>query len=82
VDASSILGRNGGAAKRFARRLITSGQATFVASDAHDPTGYSKWFSGAYKKVVKWVGSREADDLFRNNAKVIIEKAESVYKMS
>lgn len=76
VDASSILGRNGWAAKRFARRIITSGQAAFVASDAHDPAAYSKWFVNAYKKVVKWVGSRKADDLFRNNARVIFEKAQ------
>ena len=80
VDASSILGRNGGAAKRFARRIIASGQAAFVASDAHDPAGYSKWFVNAYKKVVKWVGSRKADGLFRNNARVLIEKAKPVHE--
>jgi len=80
IDASSVIGRNGRAAKRFARRIITSGQASFVASDAHDPTGYSNWFAGAYKKVVKWVGSRKADDLFGNNAAAIIESVTPVRK--
>ena len=74
VDASSILGRNGGASKRFAKKLIISGQASFVASDAHTPDGFSNWFINAYKKVEKWVGSLKADDLFRNNAAVIFEQ--------
>lgn len=68
IDAASITGVNGGRAKRFARKLIKKGKASFVASDAHRPYGYSVWYTKAYKKVVKWVGQDKADDLFRNNA--------------
>jgi|LSQX01.2.fsa_nt_gb protein-tyrosine phosphatase len=68
IDAASIIGINGRRAKRFARKLIKKGKASFVASDAHRPAGYSVWYAKAYKKVVKWVGKGKADDLFRNNA--------------
>ncbi len=80
VDASSIIGRNGGAAKRFAKKIIISGQASFVASDAHNPDGYSSWFVNAYKKVEKWVGSQKANDLLRNNAAAIFEQSHSKRK--
>ena len=68
IDASSIIGVNGGRARRFAKKLIKKGRASFVASDAHRPSGYSVWYTKAYKKVVKWVGQSRADALFCNNA--------------
>ncbi len=71
VDAASIIGVNGARAKRFARKLIKMNVASFVASDAHNPEGYSKWYCEAYKRVVKWLGTIEADDLFNNNAERI-----------
>jgi len=77
VDASSILGHNGRAAKKFARKLIASGLAEFVASDAHNPRGFSDCFENAYKKVVKWVGCNIADNLFRNNAEKIFREAQA-----
>ena len=76
IDAASITGVNGGRAKRFARRLIKKGKASFVASDAHEPGGYSVWYTKAYEKVVKWVGQSKADDLFRNNAAEIFNIAD------
>lgn len=68
IDAASIIGVNGGRAKRFARKLIKKDKATFVSSDAHSPGGYSVWYRKAYKKAAKWAGQDKADDLFRNNA--------------
>ncbi len=68
VDAGSIIGANGRGAKRFAKRIITSGKASFVASDAHDLAGYSKWYVKAYRKVKKWIGTQKADKLFVHNA--------------
>lgn len=72
VDAASIIGANGRGAKRFAKRIITSGKAAFVASDAHDPVGYSKWYVKAYKKVQKWIGRQKADELFIHNAEELL----------
>lgn len=72
VDAASIIGANGRGAKRFAKRIITSGKAAFVASDAHDPIGYSNWYVKAYKKVKKWIGTRKADELFIHNAEELL----------
>ncbi|HEX2946630.1 MAG TPA: CpsB/CapC family capsule biosynthesis tyrosine phosphatase [Clostridia bacterium] len=72
VDAASIIGVNGRGAKRFVKRIITSGNATYVASDAHDPSGYSKWYVKAYKKVQKWIGKQKSDELFMNNAAELV----------
>jgi len=73
IDAASIIGAHGWRAKRFARKVIKSGKAAFVASDAHDPEGYSRYYVGAYKKVQKWAGKQTADELFDINARRIIE---------
>lgn len=64
VDAASIIGVNGSKAKRFARKIITKGYVSFIASDAHNPEGYSKWYATAFKKVQKWIGKQEAEKLF------------------
>jgi protein-tyrosine phosphatase len=64
VDAASIIGVNGRKAKRFAKKIITKGYVSFIASDAHNPEGYSKWYTKAYKKVQKWIGKQKAERLF------------------
>ncbi|MGI6776613.1 MAG: tyrosine-protein phosphatase [Acetivibrionales bacterium] len=73
VDSSSIVGFNGRKVKRMAKRIIVSGHAHFVASDAHDIRGYSDWYCKAFKKVKNWVGEKACFDLFHNNAASIIE---------
>ncbi len=67
VDASSLLGVNGRKAKRFARKIITKGYVSYIASDAHHPEGYSTWYTSALKKVQKWIGREKAERLFDNN---------------
>lgn len=75
IDAASILGNSGGIAKRFAKKLIKTRKAMFIASDSHDPTGYTKWLPVAYKKVCKWADREEADRLFsRNAADMILQR--------
>jgi protein-tyrosine phosphatase len=74
VDASSIIGVNGWRARCFARKLIKKDKASFVASDAHSPEGYSVWYRKAYEKVVKWTNNDKADDLFNNNAASIFSQ--------
>lgn len=79
VDAASIIGANGRGAKRFVKRIITSGKATFVASDAHEPTGYSNWYVKAYKKAQKWIGKQMADELFAYNAAELFGQNKEVF---
>lgn len=73
IDAASIIGVNGWGARLFAKEIIRSHKAAFVASDAHDPEDYSKYYVEAYKRVQKWVGRDAAEGLFGKNAQKIIE---------
>jgi protein-tyrosine phosphatase len=66
VDAASIIGVNGKSAKRFAKNIIKKGYASYVASDAHNPKGYSYWYVKAYGKVQRWIGKEKARVLFSN----------------
>lgn len=76
VDSPSIMGIYGERAKSFSKRLICSGMANFVASDAHCRGHYSNWHLKAYLKVVEWVGRESADRLFGKNANQILDKKE------
>lgn len=69
IDASSISGLNGRKIKSFAKKIITSGKAYCIASDAHNAKGYSDIYMKAYKRTVRWVGQKEADKLFNENPK-------------
>jgi protein-tyrosine phosphatase len=64
VDAASIIGLNGGKAKKFARKIIKKGNVSFIASDAHNPDGYSIWYAKAQQKVQKWIGKQKMEELF------------------
>ncbi len=72
VDTASIIGVYGRKVKYISMRLIKSGRAHFVASNAHFAGDYSEWYIKAYWNVVKWTGTEHADRLFRENASVII----------
>ena len=73
VDASSIIGVVAGG-QVLCQKLIKKDKASFVASDAHSPEGYSVWYRKAYEKVVKWTNNDKADDLFNNNAASIFSQ--------
>lgn len=72
VDAASIAGVYGSRIKLFAKRLLELKLADTVASNAHCPEDYEKWYFRACRKVEKWVGKNEADHLFRKNPLEII----------
>lgn len=71
VNAASILGKNGFACKRSARRLFDRGLVDFVASDIHSNRKYL--MKKAFNKVKKKYGEDVANAVFINNAKQIIE---------
>lgn len=73
LDAASIIGMNGRGAKWFARRIIKSKKAAFVASDAHNIEGYTQWYVKAYAKVQKWTDKEYVDELFFRNGEEILE---------
>lgn len=75
IDAASIVGLNGRKIKRFAKKMITSGRADFVASDAHSAKEYSDIYMKAYKKTIRWVGKTEADKLFTENPRDVASNA-------
>ncbi|MGE4284828.1 MAG: tyrosine-protein phosphatase [Clostridia bacterium] len=75
VDAGSIMGVYGRSAKKLAKKIIKSKDAHFIASDAHNPRGYSDFYK-ARKKVHRWVGEEYTDRLFCRNSKDILRIGE------
>ena len=81
IDAASIAGVYGLKIKEFAKRLIRLNLADLVASNAHCANDYSNWYMEAYKNVIQWSGQENANRLFIQNAKKIIDSSdESHYK--
>ncbi|MCX7920944.1 MAG: phosphoesterase [Clostridia bacterium] len=82
LDAASIVGVYGKSVKNFAKKLIKSNMAQFVASDAHFARDYTNWYKKAYQKVRKWAGEEYADKLFYRNSKFILDNIEeSIFEM-
>ena len=73
VNASSVIGKNGGGEKRMSRRLIEYGIADAVASDAHASSEYG-YLAKAYGYVLKKYGSPMAERLFWSNVNNLIIK--------
>lgn len=72
VNASSINGKYGFATKRKVMKFIKNGLVDFVASDIHctRENGMAK----AYNKVEKKFGIEVANKLFKENAKILINR--------
>lgn len=72
VNASSINGKYGFKTKRRVLKLIKNGLVDFVASDIHETrqNGMAK----AYNLITKKFGSDVANRLFKENAKILINR--------
>ncbi len=70
VNASSVMGKNGFKIKRLTKRLFVRGLVDFVASDVHESRKY--YMEKAYKKISKKFGEDVAENVFNNNAKMLI----------
>ena len=82
LDAASITGVYGRRVKEFAKQMIKLRLVHFVASNAHTAEDYSKRYTKAYRKVVKWAGEEYSDKLFFRNAKAILDNAQDcIYAM-
>lgn len=77
INRTSLLGMHGETAKKNAWKLIHSGMAHVVASDAHRADGNRVCkLSDAYEMVVKEVGKENADILFYRNPLHLIQNEE------
>lgn len=74
INAGSLLGVYGFRAKRLVKKLIHLGNVHFIASDAHSPEAYSKWYADAYKKAKKWAGEEYTNLLFKGNGQEILKE--------
>lgn len=72
VNATSITGLEGRAIKRFVYKMISRGQAHFVASDAHGTGRRPPKLSGAYNIVKRRFGQDTTDALFIANGMSVI----------
>ena len=71
VNAESIVGETKRFYKKFIKKLFKNGLVDFVSSDIHyDRMNY---MSQARRYVEKKFGKQTAEDVFINNAKMIIE---------
>ena len=72
LNAGSIMGNSGFAAKRCCYRLLRKRQVHFIASDAHDKKYRPPQLGECYRRVCKKYGEEYADALFRRNARTVL----------
>lgn len=73
INAGSLLGYSGQAAKNLALDLIETNQAHFVASDAHNIRSRPMLLSPAYRLVQEEFGREKAETLFRLNPGKVVK---------
>jgi protein-tyrosine phosphatase len=73
VNAGSILGKHGFAAKRFCKRLLKAQCVHFVASDAHDCNKRPPLLKQCFLCVCKKYGTEYASRVFADNTRAVIE---------
>lgn len=61
LNARSILGREGRTAKHFCLKALETGQADFIASDAHNMDTRPVELAGCMKKIQRKFGKEKAD---------------------
>jgi len=72
LNAGSLVGFNGGHSKHLALKIIESGLAHYVGSDAHSPRR-AFFMTAARAEVEKRFGSGTAGLLFEENARQLLE---------
>lgn len=72
INADSVMGQQGFAAKRFCHWLLKSRRAHFVASDSHDLQQRPPKLRRCFEYIGKKYGEEYAVALFRENARVVL----------
>lgn len=72
VNASSVLGTSGAAAKRFVRKLLKKELVHVICTDAHSHGHRAPYIMECVQYVTKHYGERYAEQLFCENAEKIL----------
>lgn len=78
VNASSIIGKNGKAAKDVCNMLLENNMVHVVGTDAHSSTRRRPLIKDAYDYVANKYGTKRAEKIFKDNAKRIIDDEELI----
>ena len=73
INANSILGLDGRAVKKTARKFLDMEVVDFIASDAHDLDERASHLGECYDFVKRKYGDETADMLFEGNARQLIQ---------
>jgi protein-tyrosine phosphatase len=76
VTAMSLTGNFGSRIKKMAEELLKKGYTDFVATDAHSTKGRPPVLSSAYEYAVRLLNKTEADRIFLENPKKVVENRE------
>ncbi|MBB4824905.1 protein-tyrosine phosphatase [Sporosarcina luteola] len=72
LSASTVVGKKGRSAKRYAEELMEHRLVHFISSDAHDPIDRPFALGKAYQHIRKRF-SVDVEDYFKRNAKCVVE---------
>jgi len=72
LDASAVLGWDGRRVQRLARRLIRSGQAHYIATDAHNAEPGTPRLGDCARLVQGWAGESAAQQLLATGPEQIV----------
>ncbi|MGL5346375.1 MAG: tyrosine-protein phosphatase [Peptostreptococcaceae bacterium] len=81
VNASSIIGKNGKAAKDVCDMLLDNNMVHVVGTDAHSSTRRRPLMKDTYNHVAQIYGIDRANKIFNDNAKKIINDEELVIEI-
>lgn len=73
ITGAAMTGGFGERAQRLSKRLLAAGLVHIVASDGHDPKQRPPVLDGAYAIACEWVGEAEAQRLFVERPRAIID---------
>jgi protein-tyrosine phosphatase len=76
LTAMSVTGKFGRQIKKFTEYLLKKRYVDFVATDAHGTKQRPPLLSGAYRETIAILGKAEADRIFFENPRAVIENKE------
>ena len=76
LTAMSVTGKLGRQIKRFTEHLLKKGYVDFIATDAHSTKQRPPLLSKAYRETIGILNKAEADRIFFENPRTVIENKE------
>lgn len=75
VNADSVIGKNGHAAKKYCGKLLEEELVSYIGSDCHGSKRRVTRIGDAYAYVTKKMGRQMADEIFIDNPQEILDNA-------